>query len=174
MFGPYFIKHFLHLPPSNSTVSEDAGTEPRGGFFSPFMQMYFWPRVATFIQSHSPLCIATQSSLTAVGQKKASSHSLVFTGDTRNRDREKSSGQSHLFNIWTVRAICMDRTTCQPQVKLSLMRSIFMKIRPQDCRRILIESQSCMHHQSVSHPPLSATSFITLRRMNCQSTDAPL
>ncbi len=46
------------------------------------------------IQSHSPLCIATQSSLTAVGQKKASSHSLVFTRDTRNCMRQREEFRS--------------------------------------------------------------------------------
>ncbi len=34
-----------------------------------------------------------------------------------------------LFNIWTKGA--MDRTSVQPQVKLSLVRSISIKIRPQ-------------------------------------------
>ncbi len=32
--------------------------------------------------------------LTAIGQKKASPRSMVFTGDARNRDRKKSSGQT--------------------------------------------------------------------------------
>ncbi len=61
-----------------------------------------------------------------IGQKKASSHSLVITRDTRNRDRERSSGQSHLFNICATGAI--DRTSGQPQVKLSLFaRNIYFK-----------------------------------------------
>ncbi len=87
-----------------------------------------WPRFASIyiIQSHFPLCIAKNSQhrslLTAIGQKKASSHLLVFTRDTRNEDREKNSGQTHLFNIWTIGA--MDRTSGQPQVKLSLLRRI--------------------------------------------------
>jgi hypothetical protein len=46
------------------------------------------------------------------------SHSLVFTRYTRNSDRQKSSGQTHLFNICTIGD--MDRTSGQPQVKLSL------------------------------------------------------
>ncbi len=45
------------------------------------------------------LSVSQYGSLTAIGQKKDSSHSLVFTKDTRNWDREKSSGQAHLFNI---------------------------------------------------------------------------
>ncbi len=52
----------------------------------------------------------------------ASSHSVVMTRDTCNWDREKSSGQTHLFNVWTLGA--MDRTSGQPQVNLSLLRSI--------------------------------------------------
>jgi hypothetical protein len=43
-------------------------------------------------QSQSPW---QHRSLTAIGQKKASTESLVFTGDTRNKDREKSSGQTY-------------------------------------------------------------------------------
>jgi hypothetical protein len=39
-----------------------------------------------------------------------------------NRDREKSSGQTHLFNIGTIRG--MDRTSAQPLVKLNLSGSI--------------------------------------------------
>jgi|LakMenE18May11ns_1017448.scaffolds.fasta_scaffold9628606_1 hypothetical protein len=59
--------------------------------------------------------------LNAIGQKKTPSHSLAITRETHNGDREKSSGQAHLFNIGTKGA--MDRTTAQPQVKLSLLRS---------------------------------------------------
>ncbi len=40
------------------------------------------------------LYVSQHRSLTAIDQKKASSHSLVFTRDTRKRDREKSSGQT--------------------------------------------------------------------------------
>ncbi len=48
--------------------------------------------------------------------------------DTHNRDRQKSSGKAHLFNIWT-----MDRISgqLQLQVNLSLLRSICLKIRQQ-------------------------------------------
>ncbi len=45
------------------------------------------------------LCVSQHRWLAAIGQKKASSHSLVFTRDTRNWDREKSSSQAHLFTI---------------------------------------------------------------------------
>ncbi len=66
---------------------------------------------------------------TAIGQKKASSHTLFFTRDTRNRYGEKSWGQTHLVNIWTIGA--MDRTSGRPQVRLILLlRSISLKIRP--------------------------------------------
>ncbi len=43
--------------------------------------------------------------LNAIGQKKAPSHSLAITRDTHNRDREKSSGQANLFNIWNILTI---------------------------------------------------------------------
>jgi hypothetical protein len=36
---------------------------------------------------------------TSFGKMNASSHSLTNIRDTRNRDREKSSGQTNLFNI---------------------------------------------------------------------------
>ncbi len=52
-------------------------------------------------------------SLTAIGQKNAFSHYW----DTRDRAGEKSSGQTHLFKIWTIEV--MDRTSGRPQVKLS-------------------------------------------------------
>ncbi len=42
------------------------------------------------------LYVSQHGSLTAIGQKKASS--LVFSKDTRNRDREKSSDQAYMFN----------------------------------------------------------------------------
>ena len=44
--------------------------------------------------------------------------------------REKSSGRTHLFTIWTIGDL--DRTSGQPQVKMNLLRSISLKIRPQD------------------------------------------
>ncbi len=63
------------------------------------------------------LSVSQNRQLNANGQKKAFSHSLVFTRDTRNRDREKRPVQTHLCNILTIGAI--DRTLCQPQVKLN-------------------------------------------------------
>ncbi len=45
----------------------------------------------------------------------------------RNRDREKSSGLTIQFNIWTIWA--MDRTWAQPQVNLSLLRSNSFKFQ---------------------------------------------
>ncbi len=54
---------------------------------------------------------------------------LVFTKYTVHViGTEKSSGKAHLSNIWTKES--MDRTSGQPQVKLSLLRSICLKIRP--------------------------------------------
>jgi hypothetical protein len=51
------------------------------------------------IQTLSPLCIAAPIlSLTDIGQKKTSYHSLALTRDTRMRARKKSLGQTHLFN----------------------------------------------------------------------------
>ncbi len=41
----------------------------------------------------------------------------------------ESLGQAHRFNIWTIGA--MDRTSAQPQVKLSLLRSNSSKFQPQ-------------------------------------------
>ncbi len=56
-----------------------------------------------------------------------------FTRDTLYMDRKRSSGQTHLFNIWTIGA--RDITSGQPQVKLSLLRSISLKNRPLDTRK---------------------------------------
>ncbi len=58
-----------------------------------------------------------------ISRQKASCHSLAFTIFTRKRDRKKSLGQTHLFNIWTIGA--MDRTSGKPRVKKSRLRSIF-------------------------------------------------
>jgi hypothetical protein len=41
---------------------------------------------------------------------------------------DKSSGQTNQFNIWTIWA--MDRTSAQPQVNLSLLRSNSLKFQP--------------------------------------------
>ena len=105
-----------------------------GGIFCRFMWMYLtWGPSTWALASGCPplfglilLYVLQDRLLTAIGQKKASSHSLVNARDTRNRDREKSSGQTHLSNIWTIGA--MDRTSGQPLVKLSLLRSISLKI----------------------------------------------
>ena len=40
-------------------------------------------------------------------------HSLAMIRDTHNGDREKSSGQAILFNIWIIRA--MDKPSAQPE-----------------------------------------------------------
>jgi hypothetical protein len=57
--------------------------------------------------------------------------SLSLTGltrETHNGEREKSSGQTQLFNIRTKEA--MDRTSAQPQVKLSFFINISFKNPP--------------------------------------------
>jgi hypothetical protein len=78
--------------------------------------------------------IHQQRSLSAISQwrmKNTDSHSLVFTRDSRNKKNwEQSSGQAHLINIWTMEAI--DRTSDQPQVKLTLLRRYFYPIWPMD------------------------------------------
>ncbi len=76
----------------------------------------------TYIFSLIPHYVSQHRSLTAIGQKKAYSHSKFYARDTRNRDREKSLGQTHLFNIWTIGAL--DRTSGLPQVKLNLLHSV--------------------------------------------------
>ena len=55
--------------------------------------------------------------MNASGQKRASSHSLAITNDTRHRDSEKSSGTMEVMDI-----------TGQAQVKLSFWRSVFLKL----------------------------------------------
>ncbi len=106
----------------------------RCGFMS-FMQMYLtwgpstralalgWPP-----PPHSVSLSMCRRSLPAIVQKEASSHSLSFTRDTLNRDREKSSSHTNLFDIRTIGA--MDWTSGQTQIKLSLLRSISLKIWP--------------------------------------------
>ncbi len=92
------------------------------------------------------------SALATCGPKKASSHSMVITRDTHNRDREKSSGETQLDNIWTIRA--MDRTSAlPPQVKLSLLRSI--SAQPQ-------VNLSLLRSKSLKFQPLSSGCPYTL------------
>ncbi len=64
-----------------------------------------WPRVALPLSSPILLYVSQHRTLTATGQKKAFSNSLVSSRDAHNRDIEKS----HLLNIWTTGA--MDRTS---------------------------------------------------------------
>ncbi len=49
---------------------------------------------------------------------------------THNKDWEKSSGQASQFNIRSIWAI--DRTSAQPRVHLSLLRSNSLKFQPLD------------------------------------------
>jgi hypothetical protein len=67
---------------------------------------------AVFIFNEPNICIATQIP-DCYWLEKVSSHSLVLTRGTRKRVTEKSSGQTHLFNIWTKRTI--DRTSGQAE-----------------------------------------------------------
>jgi hypothetical protein len=70
----------------------------------------------------APLCslilVCAWQHLNAIGHKKS-----LYTWDSR-----KSSGQAHLFNIWTIGA--MNRISTQPQVKLSLLRINPLKFPP--------------------------------------------
>jgi hypothetical protein len=102
--------------------------------FSPFMRMHLTRDPSTWaLTSGCPppfslilLYVSQHRSLTSISQKKTSSNS--FTRDSSNRDREKSSDLTRLFNIWTIGA--MNRTLGQSQVKLSLLGSISLKNRP--------------------------------------------
>ncbi len=78
--------------------------------------------------AHSLRYVSLNRSLTAVGQIKATSHSLVFTRDsTWNREGRRAQVRPSLFNNWTIRG--MDTTSGRPQVELSLLCSISLKIR---------------------------------------------
>ncbi len=57
------------------------------------------------------------------GEKALSTLQYAYNGG-----REKSSGQAHLFNIWTTGAT--DRTSGQPLVELSLLQAISYKTGP--------------------------------------------
>jgi hypothetical protein len=64
------------------------------------LQMYLRGDFQSFYANSSMYCNTDHWMLLLIGQKKASSHSLVFTRHTRNRqthDIEKSSGPTHLF-----------------------------------------------------------------------------
>ncbi len=76
--------------------------------------------------SFSPVYHNTDSWMVLV-RKKLSLNSLTIR-ETHNRDRKKSSGQTILFNIWTIWA--MDRGSAQPQVNLSLLCSNSLKLHP--------------------------------------------
>ncbi len=89
-----------------------------GRIFSPFMQMYLTWGPSTWAPTWGCpalfsliLLYISQRSLKANSHKQTSSNSFVFTGNTSNMDREKSSGQlkvklSHcavfLLKIWTL------------------------------------------------------------------------
>ncbi len=68
------------------------------------------------------LYVSQHRLLTAFGQKKASSYSLVFTRDTC-RDGEKSSGLAHYLNYRS-----HYQNLRSTQVKLSLLHRISLKI----------------------------------------------
>ncbi len=97
--------------------------------------IHLGPHIQSVVPSHSApfssMCRNTDHWLLLVRRKLPLTH-LVFTTDTLYREREKSSGQTHLFNVWTIGV--MGRTIGQPQVKLSLLRSTSLnrrrRIRP--------------------------------------------
>ncbi len=65
---------------------------------------------------------------------------LAITEGMRYVDREKSSGQTDLFNIWPIGAV--KRTSAQSQVKLSFLRSSWAC-----CAIILQESTPCFRRR---------------------------
>ncbi len=110
---------------------------PRGGIFGHFVYVYStwgpvtWGRPLV----RAPLCnlilvLSQHRWLNSIGQKKAHSHSLAITRDMHSWDREKSSGQAHLFYTRIIGA--MDRTSGQPRVKLSWLRSNSLKFQPDE------------------------------------------
>ncbi len=74
------------------------------------------------MQSHSRLFFTTQMVVCYWSEKKLPSFFGHYYRDRHNRDREKSSGQANLFNIWSRWAT--DRTSAQPQVNLSFRRAV--------------------------------------------------
>ncbi len=79
----------------------------------------YCPQITTPL--FSLLFVSKYRSQTPIGQKKTSLTHWFSLQNTHNKDKEKSSGRAHLFNIGTKKA--MDRTSGHPKVKLSLMRS---------------------------------------------------
>jgi hypothetical protein len=73
------------------------------------------PPKSPLLVSYSSACSNTDDWLLLVRRRK-----FPFN-HTPNRDREKSSGQTHLFNIGTNQTV--DGTTGKIQVKLSLLHS---------------------------------------------------
>jgi hypothetical protein len=96
-----------------------------GGFFAIFcpfiLPEVLWPEAtlgSALLCSFILDCVSQHRWLNAIVQKK--------DRDENNGDREKSSFRAHLFIIWTIGTIgAMDRTSAQPQVKLSLLCSNF-------------------------------------------------
>ncbi len=103
----YYVKDHVHKIGCSVPVTQDQQVR----YDSEFLQCFF---VTTdyfiFVSFFPPLFslifiyVAQHRSLTSIGQKKASSHSLILNRDTCNRDREKSSGQIHLSNILNYRS----------------------------------------------------------------------
>ncbi len=98
--------------------------ELKTGILSPFMQM----RPNAFIQSPSPLCIATQTT----GYWSGESFILLIGYQLRHiLGTERRTQVRSTYSLLQLGA--MDRTSGQPQVKLSLLHSISLKIRPLVC-----------------------------------------
>ncbi len=98
---------------------------------------------------HSLLVEQPSRKTVKFGKLEEKSIFYFYSRDTRKRDREKSSGQAHLFNIWTTGA--MDRTLGQPQVQLSQLGSISLKMWLLTCVLMWVTSPS---GTGLSSPPI--------------------
>ncbi len=91
-----------------------------------------WGPVTSMLY-HSRLCITTRMA-ECYWSEESSPRFVGITIEIHIIYR-KSSGQAILFNIWTIWA--MDRTSAQPQVNLSLLRSNSLKFQPLEVHRSL-------------------------------------
>ncbi len=83
--------------------------------FSQSVYVYLTWGPVTWGCHRPPLCICTMYKV------------RLYVQCTNNSDIEKTSGQAAQFHIWTIWS--MDRTSAQPQVNLSLLRSDSLKFQ---------------------------------------------
>ncbi len=125
------ISKILRNWQSTRSAQKSCRVQSQRWAFSPIMHMYLTEGLSTWalaILSHFSCPYHNKGDwLILVRTKLPLTNWLSQNGDGRKRDREKSLGQTHLFNNWTIGA--MGRTSGQPEVKLSLLRSISLKIR---------------------------------------------